>query len=94
MMGYWNEPEKTAECLGPNGWLLTGDVVHYDEDGFLYVTDHSHIESTEKRNSRAYGNLLGYYLVASILNYLQIQNSIFLKKYLTIDRIDHGQYIA
>jgi 4-coumarate--CoA ligase len=40
MMGYWNEPEKTAECLSlTSGWLRTGDVVYYDEDGFFYVVD-------------------------------------------------------
>jgi 4-coumarate--CoA ligase len=40
MMGYWNEPDKTAECLSlTSGWLRTGDVVYYDEDGFFYVVD-------------------------------------------------------
>jgi len=39
MMGYLNDPEKTQECLSQNGWLRTGDVAHYDEDGFIYITD-------------------------------------------------------
>merc|ERR1719491_1120052 len=39
MMGYLDEEEKTAECLSPNGWLKTGDVAHYDEDGFFFITD-------------------------------------------------------
>ena len=39
MMGYLNAPEKTAECLNSNGWLKTGDVTHYDEDGFFFITD-------------------------------------------------------
>jgi acyl-CoA synthetase (AMP-forming)/AMP-acid ligase II len=39
MLGYLDEPEKTRECLSKSGWLRTGDVAHYDEDGFFYITD-------------------------------------------------------
>jgi 4-coumarate--CoA ligase len=39
MLGYLNEPEKTAECLSPSGWLRTGDLAYYDEDGFFFITD-------------------------------------------------------
>jgi long-chain acyl-CoA synthetase len=38
MLGYWNQPEETAKTMR-NGWLLTGDVGHRDDDGFFYVTD-------------------------------------------------------
>lgn len=38
MVGYWNQPEETAKTLR-NGWLLTGDLGHYDPDGYYYVTD-------------------------------------------------------
>ncbi len=31
MVGYWNNPEATA-----GGWLDTGDVMHADEDGYLW----------------------------------------------------------
>lgn len=39
MMGYMDEPDKTKECLSESGWLRTGDIAHYDEDGYFYITD-------------------------------------------------------
>jgi acyl-CoA synthetase (AMP-forming)/AMP-acid ligase II len=38
MSGYWNRPEETARTLR-NGWLHTGDIGRFDEDGFLYLLD-------------------------------------------------------
>ncbi len=38
MLGYWNDPEKTAEAFH-NGWFHSGDLGALDEEGYLYVID-------------------------------------------------------
>ena len=38
MIGYWQMPEETARKL-KNGWLHTGDLGRFDEDGYVYVVE-------------------------------------------------------
>ena len=37
--GYWNKPEANTECFDAEGWFKTGDIAHFDADGFLFITD-------------------------------------------------------
>ena len=37
MRGYWQDPERTAEALVEDGWLLSSDLGRFDEDGNLVL---------------------------------------------------------
>jgi long-chain acyl-CoA synthetase len=39
MLGYRNQPEKTAESLDAEGWMHTGDIATIDEDGYVTIVD-------------------------------------------------------
>jgi long-subunit acyl-CoA synthetase (AMP-forming) len=37
--GYRNQPDKTSEAIDDEGWLHTGDVGEFDEEGYLRIVD-------------------------------------------------------
>jgi long-subunit acyl-CoA synthetase (AMP-forming) len=39
MPGYRNQPEKTKETFTEDGWLMTGDIGEFDDDGYLKIVD-------------------------------------------------------
>ena len=37
MLGYWNEPDRTAEAIDADGWMHTGDLAEMREDGYCNI---------------------------------------------------------
>ena len=37
MLGYWNDPERTAEAIDGDGWMHTGDLAVMDDDGYVNI---------------------------------------------------------
>ena len=38
MLGYWDQPDKTAEVIDAARWMHTGDIAVMDEDGYVNIT--------------------------------------------------------
>uniref|UniRef100_A0A1Q3EVD5 Putative acyl-coa synthetase n=1 Tax=Culex tarsalis TaxID=7177 RepID=A0A1Q3EVD5_CULTA len=38
-LGYYNDPDATAQSFNEDGWFKTGDVAYFDDDGFLFLVD-------------------------------------------------------
>ena len=39
MKGYLNLPDATRSCITDDGWFRSGDIGHFDQDGWFYITD-------------------------------------------------------
>ncbi|KAL6449172.1 hypothetical protein ACFW04_000689 [Cataglyphis niger] len=39
MKGYYNDKKSTSMTIDKDGWLHTGDVGYYDEEGYFYIVD-------------------------------------------------------
>ena len=61
MLGYYKEPEKTAEVL-KDGWYTTGDVAKVDEDGFIWIT------GRESRMSKIGGEMVPHILIEEMID--------------------------
>jgi fatty-acyl-CoA synthase len=41
MLGYWEDPERTAEAIDRAGWMHTGDLATMDDEGYLNIVGRS-----------------------------------------------------
>src|SRR5207342_1462006 len=37
MIGYWNEPQMTADAIDTDGWMHSGDLAVMDDDGYVSI---------------------------------------------------------
>lgn len=64
MLGYYNNPEETAEVLR-DGWLYTGDYGYFDKDGFLYVCGRKKSVIVTKNGKNIFPEEVEFYLTQS-----------------------------
>lgn len=64
MLGYYGDPQATAQVL-KDGWLYTGDLGYFDEEGFLYVCGRKKNVIVTKNGKNIFPEEVEYYLMLS-----------------------------
>ncbi|QWF79369.1 class I adenylate-forming enzyme family protein [Amycolatopsis sp. CA-230715] len=64
MDGYFGQPELTAAAFTEDGWLRTGDLGRFDEDGFLYLLDRTDdVIVTGEHGTKVYSTVVEHALL-------------------------------
>jgi len=65
MMGYYKDPEKTAEVLDGDGWFHSGDVGYLDRDNYVFITGRKKNVIIDSNGKNVYPEELEEYLLES-----------------------------
>jgi len=82
MMGYYNEPELTAEVIDKDGWFHTGDIGILDEGKYLKITD---------RKKEMFKLTGGKYIAPQMIEN-KLKESMFIEQVIVIG--DHEKYAS
>ncbi len=65
MMGYYKDPERTAQAIDSDGWYHTGDLGYIDEQEYVYITGRKKSIIITRNGKNVYPEELEFYLQKS-----------------------------
>ena len=69
MLGYYDDPEQTAEVLDDDGWFHTGDLGYVDKDGYAYLTGRAKNVIVTRKGKNVYPEEIEYQL--NLIDFVQ-----------------------